>query len=198
MPKPAERAGGHGLDDTLPPFSSTKPVARTARAHAETAQIAYDVGHFDKALRLFSQAYEIDPQPNLLFDIAQCHRQLGNAERAVFFYRRYLARAPEGANLRLVHKLIEKTRQSDADRQSRERLDVARHVGEVKVLRAKEAAAKAEAGAAANEAQELRAKRAATHANERAAHLKQEAGVSQSGKHPKRHPKQDGSDGNDR
>jgi serine/threonine protein kinase len=197
MPKPAERAGGHGLDDTLPPFSSTKPVARTARAHAETAQIAYDVGHFDKALRLFSQAYEIDPQPNLLFDIAQCHRQLGNAERAVFFYRRYLARAPEGANLRLVHKLIEKTRQSDADRQSRERLDVARHVGEVKVLRAKEAAAKAEAGAAANEAQELRAKRAATHANERAARLKQEAGVSQSGKHPKRHPKQDGSDGTD-
>ncbi|HUB05999.1 MAG TPA: protein kinase [Myxococcales bacterium] len=163
-PAPAAAARPHlrGLDDTLPPYAH-KSVPRAARSRAEAAQIAYDVGHFGRALELFSLAYEFAPQPSLLFDIAQCHRQLGHAERALFFYRRYLARAPAGADLHQARKLIEKVKEmrSDAQAQWRERLDAQRREGEVEVLRAKEAAAKAEAKAAASEAAELRAREAA-------------------------------------
>ncbi|MHB8420172.1 MAG: protein kinase domain-containing protein [Myxococcales bacterium] len=181
-PIPAAHSHTRGLDDTLPPFPPGKPAPRTARARAEAAQIAYDVGRFDKALKLFSQTYELAPQPNLLFDIAQCHRQLGNTERALFFYQRYLAHAPAGTNPRTAKKLIDMTRalQSDVRAAKRERLDAARRHGEVEVLRAKEAAAKAEAEAAARQAEELRAKQAAEKppAGKRTKHhAKREAGA---------------------
>ncbi len=146
----------------LPPGAG-KPVPRTARARADAARLAFDVGHFDKALRLYSEAYELAPRPNLLFDIAQCHRQLGNPERAAFFFQRYLDHAPASADPRVARKLME-TMQADAQRQAREHQDAARRASEVKVLRAKEAAAKAEAQAADSEAQAARAKQAADKA----------------------------------
>ncbi|HEX4621915.1 MAG TPA: hypothetical protein VH208_10150 [Myxococcaceae bacterium] len=59
----------------------------------QQAQKAYGVGEFEQALGLYSQAYEVKPLPGFLFNIAQCQRQLGHYERAVFFYRRFLSTA---------------------------------------------------------------------------------------------------------
>jgi tetratricopeptide (TPR) repeat protein len=64
------------------------------KAKLKEAQKAYDLAHFDEALSLFSQAYELKALPGILFNIAQCHRLLSNWERAAFFYRRYLALSP--------------------------------------------------------------------------------------------------------
>lgn len=53
-----------------------------ARALYKDGMKAYDVGDFEGALVLYSDAYKLAPLPGFLFNIAQCHRQLGNFERA--------------------------------------------------------------------------------------------------------------------
>src|SRR5262245_46388189 len=58
----------------------------------------YNLGHYAEAITEFEAAYEIAPSPILLFNLAQCHRHLGNKERALFLYRRYLEQAPKAAN----------------------------------------------------------------------------------------------------
>jgi hypothetical protein len=80
-------------------LSSSVAHAATAaeaksKAKFKAAQVEYDVGRFEEALKDFSDAYQLKPLPGFLFNIAQCHRQLGNFERARFFYRRYLDLSP--------------------------------------------------------------------------------------------------------
>ncbi len=74
------------------------PTANTAQAHFDRGAKLYNLGHFQDAIADFEKAYELDPSPIFLFNIAQSHRQLGNKERALFFYRRYLEQAPNAAN----------------------------------------------------------------------------------------------------
>ncbi|KIG14706.1 Tetratricopeptide repeat domain protein [Enhygromyxa salina] len=45
---------------------------------------------FDGAVALFEQAYEVDPQPNFLFNIGRVHEEAGNLEKAVEFYARFV------------------------------------------------------------------------------------------------------------
>jgi hypothetical protein len=93
---------------------------KEAKAHAERALRQYNLGNFDEAIAEFSKAYDIAPSPVLLYNIALAHQQAGNAERAVFFYRRYLVEAAPGAPnrdeaSRRVHELEDKiAKQSQA------------------------------------------------------------------------------------
>jgi tetratricopeptide (TPR) repeat protein len=84
---------------------------RTARADTASAKpfydrgiVEYNLGHFAEAIVQFEKAYEQDRAPILLFNIAQAHRQSGNPERALFFYRRYLEGDPHAANRPDVEK----------------------------------------------------------------------------------------------
>jgi tetratricopeptide (TPR) repeat protein len=78
-----------------------------ARAKFAEGNLSYDLGRFQKALDAYSEAYRLVPLPGFLFNIAQCHRQLGHAERAGFFYRRYLSLSKEEpSNAPLVRELI--------------------------------------------------------------------------------------------
>ena len=65
-----------------------------AQEHFKRGVKLYNLGHFQEAIPEFEKAYDFDPQPILLFNIAQSHRQNGNKERALFFYRRYLEQEP--------------------------------------------------------------------------------------------------------
>jgi len=80
--------------------------ALTAQDRFEAAEVAYDVGQFERAKKLYTEAYELDPRPGLLFNIGQCHKKLGDWSRAAFFYRRYLAKAPEGEGAERLRELI--------------------------------------------------------------------------------------------
>jgi len=51
---------------------------------------SYDLGHFDAAIVDFEAAYAAYPDKAFLFNIAQSHRQLGNNEKAIEAYRRFL------------------------------------------------------------------------------------------------------------
>ncbi len=82
-------------------------VEAQARARFSEGNLAYDLAEFQQALDAYSEAYRLVPLPGFLFNIAQCHRQLGNVERAAFFYRRYLALSEtEPPNAGLVNELI--------------------------------------------------------------------------------------------
>ncbi len=82
-------------------------VESQARARFSEGNIAYDLAEFQKALDAYSEAYRLMPLPGFLFNIAQCHRQLGRPERAGFFYRRYLTLSREDPpNAALVKDLI--------------------------------------------------------------------------------------------
>jgi hypothetical protein len=90
--------------------------ARTARAGGgdekqarelyERAEKSFNVGKFAEALTDYQAAYEAKPLPGFLFNIAQCYRNMGNYERARFFFRRYLAVEPHAPNHRRVEELI--------------------------------------------------------------------------------------------
>ena len=83
-----------GALGALPAAAQATPDEAAAKARYAEAQGFYDTGRFDEALKGFSAAYELKPLPGFLFNIGQCHRQLGNWERARFFYRRYLDVSP--------------------------------------------------------------------------------------------------------
>ena len=79
---------------------------KAAKPHYEKGASEYNLGHFAEAISEFEKAYEQDPAPILLFNIAQAHRQSGNNERAAFFYRRYLEQDPNTDNRADVEKRI--------------------------------------------------------------------------------------------
>ena len=78
--------------------------SRAAKAHYDKGVMLYNLGHFTESITEFEQAYQIDSAPILLYNIAQAHRQLGNNERAAFFYRRYIEAAPDAPNRADVEK----------------------------------------------------------------------------------------------
>jgi tetratricopeptide (TPR) repeat protein len=80
---------------------------KKARAHFKKAERAFNLGKFAEALVSYQAAFEAKPLPAFVFNIAQCHRNLDDPERALFFYRRYLALDPEGPHRKLVEGLIE-------------------------------------------------------------------------------------------
>lgn len=87
--------------------ASTHAVAEpgTADAGASTtpdgdpeALSAKAVEHFqakeyDTAVELFQQAYDIDPQPNYLFNIGRVYEEKGDLENAVVFYQRFVGQS---------------------------------------------------------------------------------------------------------
>ena len=97
-----------------------------ARAEMGQAQTAYDTGEFDQALAHYAEAYRLKPLPGFLFNLAQCHRQLGRHERAAFFYQRFLDLAPEAANADQARDLLREMRRRQADDDRRRKLDTDR------------------------------------------------------------------------
>lgn len=77
-----------------------------AKQHFLEGEREYRLGRFERAIEAYSRAYERVPEPELLFNIAQCHRNLGRFERAVFFYRGYLREMKDATNRARVEKLI--------------------------------------------------------------------------------------------
>ncbi|HSS39491.1 MAG TPA: tetratricopeptide repeat protein, partial [Polyangia bacterium] len=105
--------------------------ADTAQAHFDRGAKLYNLGHFQEAIGDFEKAYDLDPSPIFLFNIAQSHRQLGNKERALFFYRRYLEQAPNAANRDDVErrmKDLQASLQQEAELKQKPPTEVSPHV----------------------------------------------------------------------
>jgi tetratricopeptide (TPR) repeat protein len=70
-----------------------RPVdkATLARQHYESGIRKFNVGKFADAAEDFQAAYEASGSDQLLFNIAQAWRQAKNPEKALFFYKAYMA-----------------------------------------------------------------------------------------------------------
>jgi tetratricopeptide (TPR) repeat protein len=66
----------------------------------------FELGKFEQALVHFQRAYELKPVPLLLFNIGQCHRQIGNHQEAVFTLTSFLEQVPDSPDRALVEDLI--------------------------------------------------------------------------------------------
>jgi tetratricopeptide (TPR) repeat protein len=98
------------------------PVEQQARTLFTDGQKAYDVGEFERALTLYSDAYKLKPLPGFLFNIGQCHRQLGNFERAGFFYGRFIDNSNTDApNVELARELLADVSRRQADKDAAEK-----------------------------------------------------------------------------
>lgn len=74
----------------LPVRAAAAPSAVVSKLHAEGAT-RYRLGRFREALVKFKAALALTARPSLLFNIAQCHRQLGERGQALFYYKLYLS-----------------------------------------------------------------------------------------------------------
>jgi tetratricopeptide (TPR) repeat protein len=97
------------------------PATAQARVLFEDGTAAYTLGNFKKALVDYEAAYKLYPAPQFLFNIAQCHFQLQNWERAIFFFEGYLREVPDATNKSLVDELVTEARERDAARRDAEK-----------------------------------------------------------------------------
>lgn len=123
-----------------PAFADPTPQdTAQARTLFDDGTAAYKLGDFPKALAAYEAAYKLFPAPQFLFNIAQCHFQLQNWERAEFFFEGYLREVPDAGNRALVEELIGEARTNaaakrDADKRKldleRERFELERRTKE--------------------------------------------------------------------
>jgi tetratricopeptide (TPR) repeat protein len=97
----AVRAAGAGQSE------QSEKGEKEARRLFQKAELSFNVGKFAEALADYQAAYEAKPLPGFLFNIAQCYRNMGDYERARFFFRRYLTLDPRTPNRRRVEALID-------------------------------------------------------------------------------------------
>lgn len=76
--------------------------AALAKKHFQKAELLYQQGEFKKALAQYKKAMTYKRHPALIFNIAQCYRQLGNNKMALFFYKLFLSELPNASNIKEV------------------------------------------------------------------------------------------------
>jgi len=82
------------------------PNAEKARAHFQQADTYFKLEKYAAALQEFEQAYLAKQDPSFLYNIAQCHRLMGNRADAIRFYKRYIIDAPNAPNRPTAEKHI--------------------------------------------------------------------------------------------
>lgn len=85
-------------------------VAEAGGADVESTfregQARFDEHRYAEALVLFQQVYKEFKAPAILFNIAQCHRNLGNWAQAAAQFRRYLRESPKASNAEAVEDTV--------------------------------------------------------------------------------------------
>ncbi len=79
------------------------------------ATVEYNAGEFGQAFLDYQAAYDLEPLPELLFDLAQTQRGLHHWERAAFLYRRYLSAKPQARNRAKVEELLAQVEQKQGE-----------------------------------------------------------------------------------
>lgn len=71
------------------------------------AQAKFNDRRYAEALDLFQEVYRTFSAPAILFNIAQCHRNLGDWAQAAAQFRRYLRESPDAANAAAVEDTVQ-------------------------------------------------------------------------------------------
>jgi tetratricopeptide (TPR) repeat protein len=88
------------------PASAQPSAHEQAKRHFRQGKTLQDTGKYDAAVDEYKTAYDLDPRPEMLFNIAQAYRLAKHDEQALDHYRRYLAEQPDGAGAREAQQWI--------------------------------------------------------------------------------------------
>ena len=80
---------------------------KAARAHFKAGQKQFQDKQYSQALRSFKKANKLLPHPDILFMVAQCHRNLKHYKKAIKAYQGYLKSKPQAEDKAQVTRLIE-------------------------------------------------------------------------------------------
>ena len=133
--------GALGIGAT-PAYAQGKPSAQTPQARGaelfNKGAEAYRRGEFQQAATLLLEAYGLDPQPVLLYNLARAYEGLGNLDAAIDTYTRYLEADPKAPDRGAIEQKV-----GTLKRQRDERLALEKQ-RDAERARADEAKAKAE------------------------------------------------------
>jgi tetratricopeptide (TPR) repeat protein len=87
---------------------------KKAKALFKAAETDFALGRFQEALEGYSMAYEAKALPAMLFNIGQCHFELGSYERAIFFYEQFLRGDVDAKKRTLANKRLQEAKASYA------------------------------------------------------------------------------------
>jgi tetratricopeptide (TPR) repeat protein len=94
-PAPAAPAAPAPHSDEPGAAAPATPQETEMQMHRALGHRLYRLGRYEEAVAAFRRAYEVKADARLLFDIAECYRELGAVDQALFYYDRYLAAWPD-------------------------------------------------------------------------------------------------------
>jgi tetratricopeptide (TPR) repeat protein len=94
-----------GLSSFVPGWAQADDLAQ-ARRHFAEGQRHYGTGDWARAFAAYEAAYEAAPLPDLLFNMGQCQRKLGDAAAALDLFRRFLSTSPPAESRSVVMDLV--------------------------------------------------------------------------------------------
>ncbi len=100
------KAAPRGATATNRPAKPPDGAAQIATRRTAQGTSYYNLARYKDALGEYEAAYLTIPEPALLYNIAQCHRKLGNRKEALGFYKSYLRTAPGASNRADVKRLV--------------------------------------------------------------------------------------------
>jgi len=115
-------------EKTTQPARDTAAKARAAELFQESVD-SYRKGDFRTTIALLQEAYALDPQPVLLYNLARAYEGVGDTDSAIDAYTRYLALDPKARDRGAIEQRITTLRrardekialqkQSDVDRRN--------------------------------------------------------------------------------
>jgi tetratricopeptide (TPR) repeat protein len=105
FPKPARAANAVSAKDQ-------KKAADLFKKAGE----AYRKGEFQATVDLLNQAYALDPQPVLLYNLARAHEGLGDTDAAIDAYERFLTQEPKTADRGSIEQRLTTLRRQREER----------------------------------------------------------------------------------
>jgi tetratricopeptide (TPR) repeat protein len=94
----------------LPPAAADAPASSQADIDMQASRALGHrlvlLGRYEEAVAAFRRAYELKADARLLYDIAECYRQVGAVDQALFYYDRYLTDWPEAFDRDQVEKKV--------------------------------------------------------------------------------------------
>ncbi len=169
----ADKKIAKDLGKELRKFLDDGPTDRAKALFAEGNK-HYELGEYPPALDKYKKAYRVKALPAFQFNIAQCHRKLGQYTEAIQMYQAYLVGVPNADNKTLVDSLITESKNqiAAADKAKRDaeqaKLDTEKKKAEDarKQKEAEAAAKQAIANAEAEKRRQLQVKLDAEHQKE--------------------------------
>jgi tetratricopeptide (TPR) repeat protein len=103
------------------PAPVTQPTTPpSAAAHARAAELfkrsvdTYRSGDFKQTIDLLNEAYALEPQAVLLYNLARAHEGIGNSDAAIETYEKFLAQEPNAKDRGAIEqRLVTLKRQRD-------------------------------------------------------------------------------------